>query len=187
VTVIVLVGVCGGCRFDASGTSTDVPLAADGPSDGRHLQAESSLVDGAATEEARPPDAPLVDARRPDLPGPDLQARDARSPDARPRDLIPSDVRAGKWYQANQKHCPTYCSGVGLVNEPSIEGAYCASGEVRPKSAIDQGIDFHWGCWPDCTPHTGLFVAKSESGYCFMNGQVKDYDNTDRTVGCFCR
>ena len=118
---------------------------------------------------------------------PDTSAGDLPpKPDLRPPDQRPPDQDVGKWYQANQKNCPTFCTDLGKSNQPGPEGAHCMSGEVRSASGIAQGITFPWGCWPACTP-LGPHQATSNGTNCYMPGQTKDGDPTDRTVGCYCR
>jgi hypothetical protein len=99
---------------------------------------------------------------------------------------ITVDAFTGRWTQANQQDCPSFCSATGRTNVLSPEGAYCMSGEVRPQSGIDQGIVFTFGCWPDCTGFTGSYLATSAGWYCYGQSQSKDNDPTDWTVGCFC-
>jgi hypothetical protein len=116
---------------------------------------------------------------------PDAAAGDAAL-DVPPLDQRPPDLDPGHWHQANQKNCPSYCQGLGLANVPGPEGAHCMSGEVRSGSGIAQGITFPWGCYSSCAP-MGPHQASSEGTNCYMPGQKKDGDPTDRTVGCYCR
>lgn len=98
----------------------------------------------------------------------------------------PDTLDQGQWYQANQQLCATFCTAKGKASVPGPEGAHCMSGEVRSASGIMQGIVFTWGCFPDCLGE-GPHQATSSGGYCYKPGQKKDNDDTDRTVGCFCR
>ncbi len=109
---------------------------------------------------------------------------DQRPPDQRPPDSPPAAT--GKWYQANQKNCPSHCGSLGKSNAAGPEGAHCMSGEARSGSGIAQGITFPWGCFSSCAP-MGAHQATSDGTNCYMPGQKKDGDPTDRTVGCFCK
>jgi hypothetical protein len=100
-------------------------------------------------------------------------------------DSKPADLEVGRWYQANQAVCSTFCSGKGLENVASPDGAYCISGEARPKSAIDAKIKFTYGCSSSCNPQNQPTTCHGE--YCYRPGQKQDDDDTDLTVGCFCR
>jgi hypothetical protein len=137
-------------------------------------------------------DLPGGDAARDGLAGTDHAleggAADVVTPDSPPPppDTLAPDVNVGKWYQANAKNCPNFCSGLGLANTTSPEGARCMSGEVRPKSGVDQGITFTYGCWGGCAPAAGPVSSSSVGNYCYMPGQKQDNDGTDLTVGCFC-
>jgi hypothetical protein len=111
---------------------------------------------------------------------------DLLTADQRPPDQQPPDQNSGKWYQANQKNCPTHCGSLDRVNVPGPEGAHCMSGEVRSGSGIAQGISFPWGCFGGCTP-MGPHQAVSVGDECYKPGQKQDGDSTDRTVGCYCR
>ena len=92
-----------------------------------------------------------------------------------------------EWYQAKMKSCPQFCDKMGLENVPSVDGAYCASGENTPASAVAAGIDFMFGCWPNgCFPGSHGPTPKSKGPFCYSKGQKKDADKTDRTVACSC-
>ena len=106
--------------------------------------------------------------------------------DITPPDTLSPDMDTGRWYQANEASCPTYCAGKGLSNVASADGGKCVSGEARPQSAIAQGIVFTWGCSSTCTAQSGT-TTQSYGKYCYRPGQKHDDDSTDRTVGCFCR
>jgi len=77
---------------------------------------------------------------------------------------------------------------IGQQNVKGPEGATCMSGECRSKSGVDQGIKFLYGCSGDglCNPQ-GYHEAVSVNQYCYKPSQKQDNDNTDLTVGCFCR
>jgi hypothetical protein len=117
---------------------------------------------------------------------PDLAALDSLPPDTLAPDTLSPDMDTGRWYQANEANCPTYCAGKGLTNVASADGGKCVSGEARPQSAITQGITFTWGCSSTCTAQSGI-TTQSYGKYCYRPGQKQDDDSTDRTVGCFCR
>lgn len=151
------------------------------------------LQPDASPPDQQQPDAPLPDQQQPDSVVPDQQQPVAPLPDllqpdtAPPPDTLPPDtVLTGQWFQADNQVCPSFCKTKGKKNIKSPEGSHCMSGEVRPKSGMDQGIKFTYGCWTSCTPRTSYKISVSHGGYCYNNGQNKDQDNTDRTVGCFC-
>jgi hypothetical protein len=127
-------------------------------------------------------DAPRV----PDLDewdvNPDWSGGDLSKPD-----LPRPDLHAGRWYQADQKNCPTFCGGMSRSNVASPEQALCMSGEVRPQSGIDAGITFTYGCWNGCGAQLTPLASKSYGDHCYVTGQTQDGDPTDRTVGCFCK
>jgi hypothetical protein len=58
---------------------------------------------------------------------------------------------------------------------------------VRPKSGVDQGIKFKYGCPSGCSAQAGPLNAASVDDECYRAGQKQDHDDSDRTVGCFCR
>lgn len=93
-------------------------------------------------------------------------------------------VSVGGWYQADNEACSMVCSRLGKVNSPSPEGMLCVSGENRATSAVGV-INYTRGCWIDCTPNntTG---STSVGGSCYHPSQKRDWDRTDRTMGCFC-
>lgn len=134
----------------------------------------------------RPVDAGAFDGPATDAPRLDAVAPDQLVPDLALPDLALPDLPAGQWYQANAKNCPTFCSDLGKTNSTSPEGARCMSGEVRPKSGVDAGITFTYGCWSSCAPATGTVSSSSVGSHCYMPGQKQDGDGSDLTVGCFC-
>ena len=94
---------------------------------------------------------------------------------------------ASKWHNAHGQDCSTFCRGLGGVNVNSPDGFACTSGEVRPLSAIQAGVDYSpTGCWRDCRSPMGGAGAASVGGRCYSPGQKRDNDGTDVTVGCFC-
>lgn len=120
---------------------------------------------------------------------PDGSGDDAPISDAAPEGGVVDqqvDGLAGQWIQADTVFCPTACSLISAVNVASSDGAYCASGEVRPVSAIAAGIKFTFGCTGGCVAGAPP-GAQSSGPYCYLPGQKHDADKTDRTVGCFCR
>lgn len=120
--------------------------------------------------------------------GSDVLLHDLLSPDAFVADTLPPtpDMDTGRWYQVDKANCPTYCAGLGKSNEQSVDGGRCMSGEARPKSAIDQGLTFTYGCSSACFAQSGI-TTTSYGKYCYRPGQKQDDDDTDYTVGCFCR
>lgn len=115
------------------------------------------------------------------------QIVDVHQPDARPPDRSLPDANVGHWYQADQKNCASHCTSLSRTNVPSPEQALCMSGEVRPESGIDQGIKFTWGCVGGCAAQSPPLPSKSYGTDCYKTGQKQDGDDTDRTVGCFCK
>ncbi|MEY4668207.1 MAG: hypothetical protein RL518_906 [Pseudomonadota bacterium] len=94
---------------------------------------------------------------------------------------------SGRWYNAYQQYCPTFCASIGQTNVPSPDGFACTSGEERPWSAINAGVDYSpTGCWHSCSLPEGIPGAKSESSRCYHPTQKRDNDRTDTTVGCYC-
>ena len=106
------------------------------------------------------------------------------TPDLTPR---PDLVVSGRWLQADMAHCPDFCRARGMASAPGPEGSHCMSGEARAASGIAAGIRFTWGCWRVCTAEGAQQATTTPNGYCFRTEAAKDYDVTDRTVGCFCR
>lgn len=91
------------------------------------------------------------------------------------------------WFLYEGESCPAVCEAIGLTNVPSPEGALCASGEVRPASAIGI-VQFKKGCWPNCAAEgPSVMGAQSIGGSCYKPGQKRDNDRTDVTMGCFCQ
>jgi hypothetical protein len=137
------------------------------------------------------PDGPKPDGAPPKPDGPPLKWDTNPPPDTKPSPDTPpppdAAVPTGKWYQANAKNCVTFCSGKGLVNVPSPEGARCMSGENRPASGVAAGIKFTYNCWPNCAAQTGTNNASSSGVHCYRPGQKTDGDGSDLTVGCFCK
>ncbi len=90
------------------------------------------------------------------------------------------------------RDCNKLCGAQGRQSVPGPEGAFCASGEARPASAIAAGLVFQYGCWPTgtcaiATPAVTLNGAKVfHNFYCYFPGEKQDAENTDRTIGCFC-
>lgn len=92
-------------------------------------------------------------------------------------------VQVAKW---NSKNCSQICGTKTNVKSP--DGHYCTSGELVPTSAHGI-IVYHHKCWPhkDCRAPQGVANGGSVGRYCYGTGQKHDNDNTDRTVGCYCR
>src|SRR5690606_17180035 len=89
------------------------------------------------------------------------------------------------WYSVAGQECNQFCASNRLVSQRSPEGAMCASGEIRPASALQQRVNFAYGVWPDSSPHYNV-TATSSGRYCYNVGQGRDNDRTDLTVGCYC-
>lgn len=172
----VLLGGCAGSAPDPCANVTCAPGRVC--VEGRCQGAGPSTDQYPSTDDAGSwfPDAPPSDALAPDLLAPDTLSPDTLSP----------DMDTGRWYQANEANCPTYCTGKGMTNVASVDGCLCVSGEARPQSAIAQGITFTWGCSSTCTAQSNI-TTQSYGKYCYKPGQKQDDDSTDRTVGCFCR
>ena len=122
-----------------------------------------------------------------DRAGVDRSVDDTSRPDQARADRSPPDASTGKWYQADSKSCPTFCTGISRENAASPEQAMCMSGEVRPQSGIDAGIKFTYPCWPSCTPMPPPLASKSYGINCYLPSQTQDGDASDHTVGCFCK
>ena len=91
----------------------------------------------------------------------------------------------GEWVQSDgRKKCTDVCRAKGKTLSRSPDGAQCVSGEVRPLSAQGK-IEFVRGCWPNCAPHNNI-RTDAHRNFCYHPGQKKDWDRTDRAVGCFC-
>jgi hypothetical protein len=92
------------------------------------------------------------------------------------------------WFLYEGESCQDVCQAIGLANVPSPEGAMCASGELRPTSAIGI-VQFTKGCWGGCSAQGPAQVSGAESvaQHCYRPGQKRDRDRTDLTVGCFCQ
>ena len=90
------------------------------------------------------------------------------------------------WVPTKAEDCNTVCKAHGLVLGVSPEGAQCASGEVRPRSATGV-VTPHYGCWPNCNVQGDVDGAMVKNRrYCYKPGQKQDSDTTDRTTGCYC-
>ena len=99
---------------------------------------------------------------------------DAPRPDQAVADLRRPDANSGRWYQADSKSCPTFCTDMKLVNAASPEQSMCMSGEVRPQSGIDAGIKFTYPCWPSCTAMSPPLASKSYGINCYLPSQTQD-------------
>ena len=85
-----------------------------------------------------------------------------------------------------QKLCSTFCSDRGMFNTRSRDGAQCASGESLAESALGF-LTQHYGCWGGgCNQKHGAERAVSVGHRCYGEGQKRDNDSTDTTVGCYC-
>jgi hypothetical protein len=99
-----------------------------------------------------------------------------------------SSTPPGSWYPTIGKTCLEFCPNVGRVTAASPDGAFCASGETRPQSIVDTlGVGvFYYGCWPNCGLNNANGAA-NDGIFCYVPGQKKDRDKTDKTVGCYCK
>lgn len=97
----------------------------------------------------------------------------------------PDPQPVAAWFQVDRLDCVSYCDSIGQTNVPSEEGARCASGENIPPSASGV-VNYRYGCWPSCSPHLSGDNQASVGGNCYGDGQKRDGDGTDRTVGCHC-
>ena len=142
-----------------------------GPATSKDASSANATSDGGASSQGDASTAPKTDA------GADSAAKDA-APDVQ--------VVVGRWYQADNQNCPSFCSGKGLQNIASSDGAMCTSGELIPASAVGAISYNNNGCWPSCNAHAAP-NGHSEGNNCYGDGQNHDGDNTDRTAGCFCK
>lgn len=121
-----------------------------------------------------------------------------------PGEVIQVEVACpSKWVNAFDKesHNAT-CERVGLT-PVSIEGSFCASGELRPSVGLDwETISYKHGKWGgldvrggdsvtyrnDSTYSLGKDspVREVKGGWYCYDGGKKDFDNTDRVVAYAC-
>lgn len=98
-----------------------------------------------------------------------------------------SEVEQGAWFDAYLQDCNTFCGSIGRANVASPDGYKCTSGEERPWSAINAGVNYGpTGCWHTCSLPEGRAGAVSVGPFCYTSGQKHDNDRTDLTVGCYC-
>ncbi len=103
---------------------------------------------------------------------------------------IEEDLEAtieGGWFNAYTQECDAFCSGIGKANVASLAGYKCASVEARLQASIGI-LNFSGasGCWHSCSAPEGR-PASSGGIWCWASGQKRDYDRTDKTVGCYCK
>ncbi len=92
----------------------------------------------------------------------------------------------GAWYQADLQVCSTFCSNIGRTNVQNVDGARCASGEIRPPNI--SGITWTYGTWGgNCVPGTASCNKSNNGAYCYGADQGQDADGTDLSVACYCR
>lgn len=208
----------GGCRLVAGygsvepggpGTDGARPMVDgarhDGDHDGADQDADGSVPDGLADAGPRdglnsgrdetilPTNDMIADVATVDAgPALDLAKADLAKADLAKADLAKADTAVpppSGWYSVDKIPCTSFCSGLGKANVASVEGAKCASGEVRPQSAIDAGVVFKYGCGAasctTATPAAGATIGPTQ--FCYATGQFKDGQTTDWTVGCFCK
>ncbi len=93
----------------------------------------------------------------------------------------------GAWFNAYLQDCNNFCASIGRSNTPSPDGFRCTSGENRPWSAIQAGVNYGpTGCWHNCALPEGFAGAASNGYWCYHPSQKRDNDHTDKTVGCYC-
>ena len=93
----------------------------------------------------------------------------------------------GAWFNAYLQDCNNFCASIGRSSSPSPDGFRCTSGENRPWSAIQAGVDYGpTGCWHNCALPEGFAGAASNGYWCYHPSQKRDNDHTDKTVGCYC-
>jgi len=102
-----------------------------------------------------------------------------------------AQVYNGRWVQTWAGTCSSVCSAAGMVSAPSpTYGAYCTSGEAQNEEAYTQlgaGI-YLAGCWNvPCGSSPRTVPLTPVGGYCYRDGQKRDYDATDITAACYCR
>jgi len=88
------------------------------------------------------------------------------------------------WVASNREDCYQVCERAGLRLDESPEGAQCASGEVRPNSALAAGVRFPYGTWGDGS--LSVYGATAYGEFCYAPGSRRDNDRTDLTVACYC-
>ncbi len=106
------------------------------------------------------------------------------------KNMLSNAQAPGQWFgvTGGSTNCATFCSGLNpsRSNVQDADGARCVSAEVKSVTAVASGIAIPaYGS----LPRTGLNTAPDTANpvFCYNNPQVKDYDTTDLTVGCFCR
>lgn len=93
----------------------------------------------------------------------------------------------GAWFNAYLQDCNNFCASIGRSSSPSPDGFRCTSGENRPWSAIQAGVDYGpTGCWHNCALPEGFAGAASNGYWCYHPSQKRDNDHTDKTLGCYC-
>lgn len=94
--------------------------------------------------------------------------------------------KIGKWIQSDgRSSCAKVCTMAGKSAAQDRHGSQCASGEARPASAIGK-VAFKFGCGGRCTSQGNITTAPT-SLFCYKPRQKRDFDRTDRIVGCFCK
>lgn len=92
----------------------------------------------------------------------------------------------GRNLSSTQKICSNFCADRGMTNIRSRDGSFCASGESLPESALGF-LTQHYGCWGGgCDQKHGYSRTISVGHRCYGEGQKRDNDSTDTTVGCYC-
>lgn len=104
-----------------------------------------------------------------------------------PRSAYVTVVFPGRWYNAYRQNCPAFCSGQSATNVgspfPEEFDSACASGEIWRPALLNIGVlTFPAGRWGG-----GDGFGRSVGDRCYRPGGKQDGDNTDYTVGCFCK
>lgn len=90
------------------------------------------------------------------------------------------------WVDANgTKSCNTICNNRNScwVEDPKAQA--CASGERMPTWG---SFNYIFGKINKPTALGGYYIYERENQYyCYAEGQVRDYDKTDKVVGCLCQ
>ena len=88
--------------------------------------------------------------------------------------------------------CAGICGDAGGVPSVDSNGSRCMSGESRPAAgilALGSGIPnpFQWGCMGACTSQGPILTAIVNTIHCYRAGIPQDRNNSDLSVGCYCR
>ncbi|MFM8270471.1 MAG: S8 family serine peptidase [Pseudomonadota bacterium] len=91
------------------------------------------------------------------------------------------------WVRTQGGVCSAVCKQEGLESKASPEGAMCASGKIIPASAVGT-IAFTYGCFPNtsCVAQGPVSGAVSSGKYCYSTSDIRKYQASDITMGCYC-